>query len=175
MNALIDDFRDPERAASGARWRFASDTVMGGVSAGVLAHRTVGGRPALRMTGEVRLENDGGFISMSLDLAPEGGTFDASEFAGVRLEVLGNGERYGLHLRTDDAIRPWQSWRAEFPTTADWRSVRLPFGDFEAHRIDAPFDPSRLRRLSLIAIGRAFHADVAVSDLRFLTREAGSG
>ena len=92
VGALIDDFRDPERAANGARWRFASDTVMGGVSAGVLAHRRMGGRPALRMTGDVSLENDGGFISMSVELAPDGGTFDASQFAGVRFDVLGNGD-----------------------------------------------------------------------------------
>ena len=148
MDTLIDDFHDPERAANGARWRFASDTVMGGVSAGVLAHRPVQGLRSLRMTGDVSLQNDGGFISMGLELAPNGQTFDASEFAGIGFDALGNGERYGFHLRTVDATRPWQSWRAEFSATRHWTRVSLPFDAFEPHRTDVPLDPSRLRRLS---------------------------
>ena len=175
MDALIDDFHDPGRAANGARWRFASDTVMGGVSTGVLAHRLVQGRRSLRLTGDVSLQNDGGFISMGLELAPDGQTLDASEFAGIGFDALGNGERYGLHLRTADATRPWQSWRAEFPTTRHWTRVTLPFHAFEPHRTDVPLDPSRLRRLSVIAIGRAFHADLAVSDLHFVRPEPSDG
>ena len=52
----------------------------------------------MRMIGNVRLENGGGFIQASLDLAPSGQTFDASNFSGVRLMVRGNAEQYSVHL-----------------------------------------------------------------------------
>jgi hypothetical protein len=127
----------------------------------------IGGRRCLRMTGRVRLENDGGFVQMALDLAPGGGPVDASGFAGVALTVRGNGEAYGVHLRTAGLARPWQSYRAGFTAPTDWAEHRLPFAAFVPHRTDVPFDPARLRRIGLVAIGRAFEADLAVADLRF--------
>jgi hypothetical protein len=41
--------------------------------------------------------------------------------------------------------------------------MRLPFDRFEPHRLTVPLDLRHLRRLGLVAIGRAFHADLAVS------------
>ena len=39
----------------------------------------------------MRLENNGGFIQMALDLGPEGRTLDASSYAGVLLVARSNG------------------------------------------------------------------------------------
>ena len=50
---------------------------------------------------------------------------------------------------------------------ASWETIDLPFEAFTAHRLDAPLDITRLRRIGLVAIGRAFHADIAVSKLSF--------
>lgn len=49
----------------------------------------------------------------------------------------------------------------------EWQSLRLPFADFVPHRTDAPFNLARLRRLGIVAIGRAFTADLALSGVRF--------
>ena len=90
---LIFDAADEGRASAlGTRWHALSDRVMGGVSNAVLesAHRA--GRQALCLHGEVRLENNGGFVQMGLDLAPSGAAIDASGYLGVRMRVLGNGE-----------------------------------------------------------------------------------
>ena len=161
---VIDDLRAPHpRAACGADWQLFTDRVMGGVSQGSMRRETVGGRLALRMQGEVRLENNGGFVQLAVDLAAHGGPVDASAHEGVELEVFGNGERYGAHLRTDAATRPWQSYRHPFLATPEWRVVRLPFRAFQPHRLEAPLDVRRLRRLGLVAIGRAFAADLAVA------------
>ncbi len=165
--ALIDDFRAAPRASNGAVWALVSDGVMGGLSSGRLEAAEIGGRRCLRMTGRVRLENEGGFIQMALDLAPGGGPVDASGFKGIAVTVRGNGEAYGVHLRTTDLARPWQSWRAGFVATPAWAEQRLPFASFVAHRTEVPFDPARLRRIGLVAIGRAFEADLAVAELRF--------
>ena len=165
---LIDDFAAPDLTSQlGTRWRAVSDRVMGGVSEASVSRGRTDGRSCLRLSGAVRLDNDGGFIQASLDLAPEGGSFDASGFAGLRLVVRGNGERYGLHLRTPDNRRPWQSYRAQFTAGPNWETVELPFAAFAPHRLEAELDVARLRRLGLVAIGRAFQADLAVAEVSF--------
>ena len=172
---VIDDLASGTLAATvGSRWQLISDRVMGGISAGTLRRETVAGQQALRMRGEVSLENNGGFVQMALDLAPDGAPVDASAWTGLELDVLGNDEDYGVHLRTDAVARPWQSYRQGFHADRGWRTVRLPFAGFVAHRIEVPLDVRRLRRLGLVAIGRAFTADLAVGGVRFFGNPAGT-
>jgi hypothetical protein len=160
---ILDDFsRHDLISALGTPWRGFSDQVMGGISQETIALTEIDGRRCLRLSGNVRLENSGGFIQMALDLAPEGQTLDASAYDGVLLVTRGNGESYGIHLRTPDCVRPWQSYRANFVAGCEWREIRLPFDRFEPHRLTASLDVSHLRRLGLVAIGRAFAADLAV-------------
>lgn len=164
----IDDLSMPHPQASHAgRWQCISDGVMGGRSAGGISRETRAQRAAICLRGAVSLENNGGFLQMALDLRADGGVLDASAFEGIALDVCGNGEQYSVHLRTDAVSRPWQSWRQHFDTSAAWQTIRLPFVAFEAHRIDAALDVRRLRRLGIVAIGRAFTADVAVARIGF--------
>ncbi len=165
---LIDDFKSGDLTSKlGTRWRAVSDRVMGGVSEASVAYDRIADRSCLRVTGAVRLENDGGFIQAALDLAPPGETLDGSSYTGVRLVVRGNGETYSVHLRTPDNVRPWQSYRAQFVASPEWNTVDLPFAGFTPHRLEAPLDATRLRRIGLVAIGRAFFADLAVASLAF--------
>jgi len=165
---LIDDFTNEGILSKlGTPWRGVSDQVMGGISEASVSQAVIDRRPCLRLTGDVRLENDGGFIQAALDLAPPGETFEASGFTGVRITVRGNGEKYSVHLRTPDNVRPWQSYRAHFTAGPDWETVDLPFEAFVPYRLEAPLDKTRLRRIGLVAIGRAFYADLAVSELAF--------
>ena len=163
---LIDDFSDKTLVSRlGTRWRGVSDQVMGGISQAEVVHAVFDGRPCLRLTGDVRLENNGGFIQAALGLSLTGGTLDASGYEGVRLVIRGNGERYGVHLRTPDNRHPWQSYRARFTAGADWQTIELPFTVFEPYRLDKPLDTARLRRIGLVALGRIFHVDLAISEL----------
>ncbi len=165
---VIDDFKDPtQRSRVGTSWRGFSDRVMGGVSKERVSFESIDGRACMRLTGDVRLENNGGFIQAALDLGTWGRTFDAADYTGLRLTVRGNGERYSVHLRTPDVTRPWQSYRAEFTAGPEWQTVELPFAIFQPYRLNAPLDPSRLRRIGLVAIGREFTADLAVCELAF--------
>lgn len=153
---VIDDLtRNPPLATIGTQWQVVTDRVMGGISSGTLVREIVGGRPAIHMRGSLRLENNGGFVQIGLDLALDGKAVDASSWIGIELDVLGNGEEYNLHLRTRDLTRPWQSYRRGFKALTSWTTVKLPFGSFIAHRTDAPLDLRRLRRVGLPAIGRA--------------------
>lgn len=158
---LDDRSRNTAESSVGTAWRLVSDTVMGGVSQGGLVVSHVQGRPCLRMTGRVSLDNNGGFIQASLDLGTEG-ILDASAYLGFEIDVCGNGETYNLHLRTADTLRPWQSYRASFFAPQSWQTVRLPFSVFQPHRLEVPMDVRRLRRIGLVAIGREFAADLCI-------------
>jgi hypothetical protein len=149
------------QATSGTAWRVVTDGVMGGRSRATLAPDRVGGRPCLRLHGEVSLENNGGFVQAALDLAPAG-TLDARAYRGIEVDVYGNGETYGLHLRTADTHIVWQAYRAEFHAAPAWQTVRLPFADFRPHRIERALNPGTLRRVGVVAIGRAMQADLCV-------------
>lgn len=165
---IVDDLsREPPLATIGTSWQIFTDRVMGGVSDGTMSRELVAGRPAIRMRGNVSLENNGGFVQISLDLAP-GKAVDVSSWHGIELNVLGNGESYAMHLRTADLSRPWQSYRQSFKADPEWRSVELPFKDFVPHRTDVPLNIRRLKRIGIVAIGRPFVADVSVGSVRFV-------
>lgn len=162
---VLDAARPDLGLAPPARWQAITDRVMGGISQGDVCARAVSGRPALVLSGSVSLENNGGFIQMAADLCSDGGPLAAAAgLAAVRLTVTGDGADYGLHLRTSDLTRPWQSYRLGFTAPADdWAEITLSLSDLVAHRTDAPFRPDRLRRLGLVAIGRAFQPWLAVA------------
>jgi hypothetical protein len=143
------------------KWEYVADSVMGGVSRGQVEQAQVAGRAAMRLTGAVSTDNGGGFIQMAFDL-----TQDAGGKTGIAFDVCGNGERYDLRLRTTRLTRAWQSFRIGFVAPSDWTTVQVPFAALEAYRTDATFAPSELRRVGVVAVGREFAVDVAVSDVR---------
>ena len=160
---IIDDRASGDYTSNlGTRWRVVSDTVMGGVSQGRLVLDTVHGRPCLHLTGDVRLENNGGFIQASLDLGADAAV-DAAGYLGVEIDVCGNGETYNLHLRTADLVQVQQSYRACFQAALRWQTQRLPFADFAPHRTDITLNLRRLKRIGFVAIGRAFTADLCIA------------
>lgn len=165
---IIDDLNQPApQASNGASWELIADRVMGGVSQGTMHREVVEGKTAIRMQGEVSLENNGGFLQIALDLRPDGKTLDASGWQGVEIDVYGNGEEYNMHLRTADVTRPWQSYRHSFIASPEWKTLRLSFEGFKPHRIETPLDLTSLRRIGIVAIGRAFAADFAIGGVRF--------
>jgi hypothetical protein len=166
---MIDDFKhEPPLSALGTNWRLFTDGVMGGISQGTMVWETVAGRRAVRMRGEVSLENSGGFIQIALDLAADGATFDASAWRGIELDVCATREEeYSLRLRTSDLTKPWQSYRQSFTTKPHWQTVQLRFDQFEQNRAEISLDIRRLRRLGVVAIGRAFSVDLALAGIRF--------
>ena len=166
---IIDDLgHEPPLATIGTSWRMFTDKVMGGVSDGTMTRELVAGRQAIRMRGDVSLENNGGFVQISLDLNPDGMAVDAGSWQGLELDVFGNGETYAMHLRTTDLSLPWQSYRQRFRADPEWRTVELPFKDFVPHRTEIGLSTRRLKRLGVVAIGRPFVADISIGGLRFM-------
>jgi len=159
---LIDDRQSGDlQATLGTQWRLITDGVMGGVSSGTLGTGQREGRNCLQLQGEVSTKNNGGFIQAALELA-QSGTLDASGYAGVELDVYGNGEAYNVHFKTSRVWLPWQHYRASFMAEPGWHTVRVPFAEFEGYRIGAAFDPARLERIGIVAYGRDFMADLCI-------------
>jgi hypothetical protein len=162
---IIDDRRTGDlESVAGGSWRMVTDGVMGGVSSGELSLETIENKACLRLRGDVRLENNGGFIQAALDVEDTEAA-DASDYHGLLLKVYGNNQEYNLHLRTGDVWLPWQSYRASFKAPARWQTVRLPFAEFIGYRIGKKLDLKRLERIGLVAIGRAFAADLCIGEL----------
>ncbi|MBY4894554.1 CIA30 family protein [Rhodobacteraceae bacterium N5(2021)] len=138
-------------------WRYAADTVMGGVSTG----RGWVEDGVLRLQGTVSTANNGGFIQIRADL-PHGLSGDA-----VHLRVRGNGERYFVHLRSIHSTRPWLSYRAGFDTGPEWAEVTLPLGAFSPSRdpLPAQIRAEDVRSIGIVAYGRDHDADVRVSHI----------
>jgi adhesin HecA-like repeat protein len=172
---ILDDRSSGDlHSLHGPAWRLVTDAVMGGVSTGSLVPDTVAGRSCVRLRGAVSLDNRGGFLQAALDTGPDG-ALDGSGYDGVLLDVFGNGEDYNVHLRTEDVWLPWQAYRATFTAPAAWTTVRLPFSVFTGYRIRAPLDITALRRIGVLAIGRAFTADLCVARLGLYRDEAAVG
>lgn len=147
------------------RWRFITDTVMGGVSSGQVVFMGEDGRSFARMIGRVSTANRGGFIQMRLDLASQ-----RREGAnGVRLVVRGNNQRYFVHLRTSGTILPWQYYQAGFDVTTSWTEVRLPFDSFTASGALLRSVPraGSLASVAVVAYGRDHNAQIDVREVGF--------
>jgi len=132
-----------------AQWYPINDGVMGGLSEGRVAQ--TGGK-ALCFSGEVSLDNNGGFASVRS--RPR--ELDLSVYSGVLVRVRGDGQRYALNIQTDVPIRAG-SYRCKFDTVREqWVELYFPFEDFCATSFgvelpDAlPFDPRKIRSFGLL-------------------------
>ena len=107
------------------QWRTQNDTVMGGVSQSRFEMTEEG---VFVFTGNVSLENNGGFASVRARLVEpelEGAT-------AFRLRVRGDGQKYELRFRVKGDWS-WVSYRHDFETEKDeWVEVELPVEEFEA-------------------------------------------
>ena len=169
---IIDDMKnqsgvpDEEFCESGnAKWCFVTDKVMGGISNGSLEFKQEDETYFYRMTGELSLENNGGFIQFRMKMfnpLPE-------EARGLRVVVRGNDQRYFIHLRTKGTFLPWQYYQAKFEVSKKWTEVLLPFRDFKASSAllkKTPY-PGDLRSIGVVAFGRDHRAEVEVLEVSY--------
>ena len=162
---IIDDrSADDFNATSGNEWKLVTDDVMGGVSKGQLTTGSVQDRKCLLMQGDVKLDNNGGFIQTTLNLS-EDVLKTVPAYTGIMLDVYGNDEEYNVHLRTRNTWLPWQSYRATFSAPQDWTTIYIPFTDFKPYRISKELNIGKLKRIGLVAIGREFSADLCIGKI----------
>ncbi len=142
-----------ESAASLADWSAIDDRVMGGVSHSRLRHDPAG---FAVFEGIVSLEHHGGFASVRSG-ARDLGTPKAVEYL---LDVQGDGKRYKLNLRTDDALDGVNYQAAFEPPAGAWTTVRLPLAAFRPNFRGRgvprapPLDTARVRQIGLMIADR---------------------
>jgi hypothetical protein len=101
-------------------WYTVDDDVMGGVSSSTV---TVSAPDTLIFSGNMSLDNNGGFASVRSDWT----VTDLSQADGVLLRVLGDGKTYRLRIRSASTGRDI-SYNARFETTPErWQLVYIPF------------------------------------------------
>jgi uncharacterized surface protein with fasciclin (FAS1) repeats len=102
-------------------WQTVLDGVMGGLSTGRIAEGEGG---TLRFTGELSLENNGGFSQIRTAI-PEG-TFAGT--AGLTLRVKGDGRTYQCDIRSSRLRLMAGGYQQTFKTKAgEWIEVEIPF------------------------------------------------
>ncbi|OAV45858.1 hypothetical protein A3850_008725 [Lewinella sp. 4G2] len=112
----ITDFTD-----NNLGWSIQDDRVMGGVSRGN-AELTETGH--LRFWGTVSLENNGGFSSVQSNYDQ---TYDLEGTKKFVLRVKGDGKDYTFRVKRARSER--HSYAHTFPTTGEWETVEIPFGE----------------------------------------------
>ena len=78
----------------------------------------------LRFTGELSLENNGGFSSARRSVEQ-----DLSGAKKVRLEVRGDGREYQFRIRLNNRF-DGVAWRAMFTTSDEWQTVEIALDEF---------------------------------------------
>lgn len=114
-------------------WRIVDDVVMGGRSNGNFKINKSGHG---EFSGEVSLENNGGFSSVRYNF----NTINSSEYNSFQLRIKGNGKTYQFRVK-DSRYRRF-SYIYSFQTSGKWETVEIPFDkmypSFRGYRLDQP-------------------------------------
>lgn len=130
-------------------WTTVQDGVMGGRSTGAI-NAADGG--VLRFTGDLSLENNGGFSQMRTNV--EEGSFAGER--GIALRVRGDAREYQFDVRVSNARMMAGAYQKVFATKAgEWVTVELPFDEFrlfnfgQAMRNAGPLDPAKVESIGI--------------------------
>jgi NADH dehydrogenase [ubiquinone] 1 alpha subcomplex assembly factor 1 len=139
------------QASDLAGWQIVNDGVMGGRSNSQAAlAKTESGEVAMRFSGNLSLENNGGFASVR---SRPSGTLGLQSGSTILLRVKGDGRRYTFNLYTPDR-RTAFSYQMEFNTQAgQWMEVRLPVDKFVAHSFGRPIPSMKLTPSQVQSVG----------------------
>lgn len=148
--AVLVDLGDP---AAVATWTTVNDPVMGGRSTSTVAF----GDGGLAFSGNISLDNNGGFASARGPVDPELGR-RATGATSLRVRALGDGKTYVLKVETG---QPW-SYIQRFPTEAGVRrTYDLPVGGFQPVSMfldpvpgAPPLDPSMISRVGIYILDK---------------------
>lgn len=142
---LLTDFTP---SSSDLGWYVVNDNVMGGRSEGDFDQES----GKLSFAGRTNT-NGGGFSSIRTEPLQ----LDLSNFAGVQLQVKGDGRRYTWRLTTNARWRGRQiSYWADFETrNGTWTTVNIPFDNFipqfRGYQLEGPaLDPTQITGMGLM-------------------------
>lgn len=134
-------------------WSVVNDTVMGGVSTGQLAWQD----GTMVFTGELSLDNNGGFASVRSPFIDPSAAAAWADTAGLGVQVRGDGRAWTVEVRMDGDNGGWIS--AITPPTDEFAAVEVPWATFEPvtrfldpRQPTTPLDPARIVSVSFYLI-----------------------
>lgn len=157
---VLFDFSDP--AAMGG-WAVEDDVIMGGRSKSSLVRVPAG---HIVFSGNVSLENDGGFASIQNHFAP----IDVSKYTHVVIRLKGDGKKFCYLIEAEKNARHY--YVSEFSTNGEWQEIKIPLRKMYAvrrgDRLDIPNFPGKTMTQSrfMIANGRAEAFRLEVASIR---------
>ncbi len=135
-----------ESEKSMLEWTTVNDGVMGGVSKGGWK-RTADG--TLLFSGELSLENNGGFSSIRTKQSKLG----LETMTGIVVKMRGDGRTYWAELRIADQMGA-TSYRADLPTKAnEWQEITLPISSFKLQAFGRELPAKPIRAEDVASIG----------------------
>ena len=141
----IADFTDRNVRAM---WSVTNDDVMGGVSTSKVS---VSENNSLIFSGDVSLENNGGFASLRSPVDD----YDFSDYKGFVIKVKGDGKIYSLSFRQTKYFTGF-NYSHKFQTHKDqWQIIKLSFDDFKLKYYGRPvsnFEPPDKKSIKQLSI-----------------------
>ncbi|WP_232817841.1 CIA30 family protein [Winogradskyella tangerina] len=127
-------------------WQILDDVVMGGRSDG---HFKINKDGHGEYTGNVSLENNGGFSSLRYYFE----TVDSSDYTKFKIRIKGDGKSYQFRVKSNRYDR--YSYIFKFETTEDWQTIEIPFEDmyasFRGYRLDIPnFEGKQMEEVAFL-------------------------
>lgn len=103
-------------------WMIVDDVVMGGRSNGQFE---IGNEGHGVFSGDVSIENNGGFSSLRYNLAQ----LNVAEYSKAIIRLKGDGKNYQFRTKTDKYDR--HSYVYSFQTSGDWEDIEISFSEME--------------------------------------------
>ena len=108
------------------QWRIVNDDVMGGISSSKVFVTEV---DKITFSGNVSLENNGGFASLRSQLK----NYNFINFSGIEIKLKGDGKRYSISMKETTYFSGY-FYTSSFETKKDeWIVVQIPFNQFKLY------------------------------------------
>ena len=107
------------------QWRIVNDGVMGGLS----SSNTIVKDEKIIFSGNVSLENNGGFASLRSPVKD----YNFEKFTGLEIKIKGDGKRYSVSMKETTYFNGY-FYTSSFETKKDeWIAVQIPFNQFKLY------------------------------------------
>ena len=157
-------FENFKNNSSSKNWEFISDQVMGGLSSGTYKIFEEENENFLRLTGQVSLENNGGFIQVRKKVIAA----FKKDVKGIKITSRGNETEYFLHIRTKYTLLPWQYYQLKFKVSKKWETYNLYLKDFvrSGSLLPKKINPKHINSIAIVAYGREHYVKLDVSEIK---------
>ena len=107
------------------QWRIVNDGVMGGLS----SSKAVIKDDKIIFSGNVSLENNGGFASLRSPVKD----YNFENFSGIEIKIKGDGKRYSISMKETTYFSGY-FYTSSFETKKDeWIVAKIPFNQFKLY------------------------------------------